>query len=375
MQVVEMMTANDRLSDESLAHAIWISRYSTGVASRMMKLLNDSDAELTARLLVAMDTLDANSFTVSRLESLLVSVRALNHEAVQAMYAGLSAELQELAKHEAGFQLSLFQFAIPDDVLALHPLVGISPDAVYAAAMAQPFQGRLLSEWADNLEADRMTRISNTVRQGFLLGDTTEQIARKVRGHANRGYQDGALQMSRANAASIAKTAVGHLAATARQSFATANDDILKGKQWLSTLDNRTSKDCRIRDRLKYTLDNKPIGHKVPYLQGPGKIHWCCRSTETYVLKSSDELGIKVGEIKDSSRASMDGQVPADTNYQDWFSRQSFTRQSEIVGVTRARLIRDGGISPDEFYNDRGEWLTLDQLRERDDKAFRNAGI
>ncbi|MGR7566056.1 phage minor head protein, partial [Klebsiella aerogenes] len=202
-------------------------------------------------------------------------------------------------------------------------------------------------------------------RQGFLLGDTQEQIAKKVRGHANRGYQDGALQMSRANAASIAKTAVGHLASTARQSFAAANDDILKGKQWLSTLDNRTSKDCRIRDRLKYTLDNKPIGHKVPYLQGPGKIHFCCRSTETYILKSSEELGIKVGEIKDSSRASMDGQFPADTNYQDWFSRQSFTRQAEIVGETRARLIRDGGMSPDEFYNDRGEWLTLDQLRSK----------
>ena len=370
-----MVTANDRLSDESLAHAIWISRYSTGVASRMMKLLNDSDAELTARLLVAMDTLDADSFTVSRLESLLVSVRALNHEAVQAMYVGLSAELQELAKHEAGFQLSLFQFAIPDDVLALHPLVGISPDAVYAAAMAQPFQGRLLSEWASSLESDRMARISNTVRQGFLLGDTHEQIARKVRGHANRGYQDGALQMSRTNAGSITKTAVGHLAATARQSFATANDDILKGKQWLSTLDNRTSKDCRIRDRLKYTLDGKPIGHKIPYLQGPGKIHFCCRSVETYILKSADELGIAVGQISDSSRASMDGQVHADTDYQGWFSRQSFTRQSQIVGVTRARLIRDGGMSPDEFYNDRGEWLTLDQLRERDDKAFSDAGI
>lgn len=370
-----MATANEKLSDESLAHSIWVSQYSTGVASRMMKLLNDSDAELTARLLVAMDALDANSFTVSRLEALLVSVRALNHEAVQSMYAGLSAELQELAQHEAGFQLSLFQFAVPDDVLALHPLVGISPDAVYAAAMARPFQGRLLSEWASSLEADRMTRITNTVRQGFLLGDTTEQIARNVRGHANRGYQDGALQMSRSNAGSIAKTAVGHLAATARQSFATANDDILKGKQWLSTLDNRTSKDCRIRDRLKYTLDNKPVGHKVPYLQGPGKIHFCCRSVETYILKSSEELGIKVGEIKDSSRASMDGQVPADTDYQGWFSRQSFTRQSQIVGVTRARLIRDGGMSPDEFYNDRGEWLTLDQLRGRDAQAFSNARL
>ncbi|HGF0732869.1 TPA: phage minor head protein, partial [Klebsiella pneumoniae] len=347
----------------------------TSVANRMIKILNDSDAELTARLLVAIDNLDAESFTVSRLESLLVSVRTLNRDVVQSMSESLAGELQELAQHEAGYQMSLFQFAIPDDVLALHPLVGISPDAVYAAAMAKPFQGRLLSEWADNLEADRMARISNTVRQGFLLGDTHEQIARKVRGHANRGYQDGALQMSRANAGSIAKTAVGHLAATARKSFADANDDILKGKQWLSTLDNKTSKDCRIRDRLKYTLDNKPIGHKVPYLQGPGKIHFCCRSTETYILKSSEELGIKVGEIKDSSRASMDGQIPADTNYQDWFSRQSFTRQAEIVGETRARLIRDGGMSPDEFYNDKGEWLTLDQLRERDDQAFRDAGL
>ncbi|HBS1053211.1 hypothetical protein HPN94_01870 [Klebsiella pneumoniae] len=370
-----MATANDKLQDESIAHAIWIARYSTSVANRMIKILNDSDAELTARLLVAMDSLDAESFTVSRLESLLVSVRALNRDVVQSMSESLAGELQELAQHEAGYQMSLFQFAIPDDVLALHPLVGISPDAVYAAAMAKPFQGRLLSEWADNLEADRMARISNTVRQGFLLGDTHEQIARKVRGHANRGYQDGALQMSRANAGSIAKTAVGHLAATARKSFADANDDILKGKQWLSTLDNKTSKDCRIRDRLKYTLDNKPIGHKVPYLQGPGKIHFCCRSTETYILKSSEELGIKVGEIKDSSRASMDGQIPADTNYQDWFSRQSFTRQAEIVGETRARLIRDGGMSPDEFYNDKGEWLTLDQLRERDDQAFRDAGL
>lgn len=370
-----MATANDKLQDESIAHAIWIARYSTSVANRMIKILNDSDAELTARLLVAMDSLDAESFTVSRLESLLVSVRALNRDVVQSMSESLAGELQELAQHEAGYQMSLFQFAIPDDVLALHPLVGISPDAVYAAAMAKPFQGRLLSEWADSLEADRMTRISNTVRQGFLLGDMHEQIARKVRGHANRGYQDGALQMSRANAGSIAKTAVGHLAATARKSFADANDDILKGKQWLSTLDNKTSKDCRIRDRLKYTLDNKPVGHKVPYLQGPGKIHFCCRSTETYILKSSEELGIKVGEIKDSSRASMDGQVPADTNYQDWFSRQSFTRQAEIVGETRARLIRDGGMSPDEFYNDRGEWLTLDQLRNRDAQAFKDARV
>ena len=51
-----MATANDKLQDESIAHAIWIARYSTSVANRMIKILNDSDAELTARLLVAMDS-------------------------------------------------------------------------------------------------------------------------------------------------------------------------------------------------------------------------------------------------------------------------------------------------------------------------------
>ena len=370
-----MQTVNERLRDESIAHAVWISRYSTGVAARMVKILNDSDAELTARLLVALDSLDPDSFTVTRLESLLASVREVNRAAINSMFTSLSGELNELAIYEAGYQLSLFDSLLPDFVADVHPLVGISSDALYAAAMARPFQGRLLSEWALDLEADRLRRITNTVRQGFLLGDTNEQIARKIRGHVSKGFQDGALQMSRANAASIAKTAVGHLAATARESFASANNDLIKGKQWLSTLDNRTTPQCRIRDRLKYTLNNKPVGHSVPYLQGPGKIHFCCRSTETFILKSAKELGIDVRDISPAERASMDGVVAGDTTYREWFLRQPYTRQKQIVGETRAKLIRDGGMSPDEFYTDKGEWLTLKQLRERDAQVFRKAGI
>lgn len=296
----------------------------------------------------------------------------------QAKFAMLVAQGKKPteAYRLAGYQLSLFDSMLPDFVADVHPLVGISPDALYAAAMARPFQGRLLSEWASDLEADRLRRITNTVRQGFLLGDTNEQqIARKIRGHVSKGFQDGALQMSRANAASIAKTAVGHLAATARESFASANNDLIKGKQWLSTLDNRTTPQCRIRDRLKYTLNNKPVGHSVPYLQGPGKIHFCCRSTETFILKSAKELGIDVRDISPAERASMDGVVAGDTTYREWFLRQPYTRQKQIVGETRAKLIRDGGMSPDEFYTDKGEWLTLKQLRERDAQVFRKAGI
>lgn len=91
--------------------------------------------------------------------------------------------------------------------------------------------------------------------------------------------------------------------------------------------------------------------------------------------KRLQELGIDVRDISPAERASMDGVVAGDTTYREWFLRQPYTRQKQIVGETRAKLIRDGGMSPDEFYTDKGEWLTLKQLRERDAQVFRKAGI
>lgn len=47
-----------------------------------------------------------------------------------------------------------------------------------------PISRKLLSEWADGLESDRMTRINNAVRNGYLNGDSAVEIGRKIRGHA-----------------------------------------------------------------------------------------------------------------------------------------------------------------------------------------------
>ncbi len=70
-------------------------------------------------------------------------------------------------------------------------------------------------------------------------------------------------------------------------------------------------------------------------------------------------------ELPQTTRASMDGQVPADMTYGQWFTRQSAARQDEIVGPARGQLFREGKITFDRFSDDRGRWLTLDQLRSR----------
>ena len=71
----------------------------------------------------------------------------------------------------------------------------------------------------------------------------------------------------------------------------------------------------------------------------------------------------------------MDGQVPADMNYQDWLRRRSFAEQSDILGPTRALLFSKGGLTVDRFVDDAGHTLTLAELRARDAGAFRAAGL
>lgn len=370
-----MATVNEKLNSESVAHALFVSRYSTGAAKKMVKILDESDKKLSAALLMALEDLDPDSFTVKRLESLLGDVRKINDAATKGMLDGLLAEINGFAEYESGYQLDLFNTIIPKDILSHIPLMGISYEQVYAAAIAQPFQGRLLKEWASNMGSDRIRRITNAVRSGYLGGDTVDTIVRRIRGTKAADYTDGVLQIGRANAASIIKTAISHTAAIARNKFAQNNSDLITAKQWSSTIDTKTSAQCRIRDRLRYTLDNKPIGHKIPYLSGPGKIHFCCRSGETFITASWQDLGIKKDELSAATRASMDGQIPAQMSYGEWLQKQSTYRQTKVLGPTRYKLVRDGGMNYDSFYSDKGEWLTLAQLRDIDAKAFEEAGL
>lgn len=125
---------------------------------------------------------------------------------------------------------------------------------------------------------------------------------------------------------------------------------------------------CRIRDGLNYTatVPHKPVGgHKVPWGDGPGRLHFNCRSVSVPVLKSWRELGIDIDDMPPGTRASMDGQVPADTTYGQWLSRQSAARQDEILGPERGKLLRSGRVTFERFSDDRGQWLTLDELRAK----------
>jgi hypothetical protein len=93
------------------------------------------------------------------------------------------------------------------------------------------------------------------------------------------------------------------------------------------------------------------------------------------VVKSWRDLGIDLPDMTPTERASMDGTVPADLSYGEWLKRQSAARQDQVLGPTRGALLRRGGLSIEDFSNDKGVQFTLDELRARDAEAFKKAGL
>lgn len=367
-------TTNDGLRDGEISHQVNLQRYSNQVVRRFIALLNRTGADLAAQLYAAVQALeDAPSATAERLDALLFSVRQINARAYQAAGLELKAELLALTKYESGFQAQLFRSELP----ALVTLAETNVEQVYGAAMARPFQGRLLSEWASSIESDAMKRIRDAIRMGVVENQTTPQIVRRIVGAKTQGYADGIIEIDRRAAEAVVRTAVSHVAGFTRGRFYGANADLISAVVWSSTLDLRTTPQCQIRDGLRYanTEQHAPLGHAVPWLAGPGALHWCCRSSSYPVTKSWRELGINMDEISPGSRASMDGQVASATTYGEWLARQSAARQDEVLGPARGKLLRDGGVGFDKFFNDKGKFLTLDDLAKMDAAAFKKAGI
>jgi len=332
------MAVNDKLLDRAISHKLYLIRYQTSVVNDVLKVLQAADRDLSKRIKLKNN---------ERLKDMRNAIRDIINETNDQVEGTLRDNLQELAEYEASHELEVLNEEVPIKL----DLVTPSPEQVYSAAVSRPFQNELLKEMVSGWKAKRRRRIEGAIRQGFVEGQTPGQIARRVVGDIATG-RGGVTKADRRAAAAITRTAVNHVSTVAREQVYKENADIIKGVQWVSTLDNRTTLICASRD-----------GKVWPGTEGPRPpAHYNCRSTTAPVTKSWRELGIDMDEIPEGTRASMDGQVPAKTTYPEWLKRQSEETQREVLGG-RYEDWKAGRFNLDRFADD-GQSMTLSQLRE-----------
>lgn len=356
-----MVTANESLLDQTVAHQIGLSRLSTATVRKIIALINRTETDIVAQIIKSDISGSAGSVGRKRLEKLLEALRVINAEAYAALIAELTTDLQELAVYEGEFQRRMIAGAVIVSVDVVTP----TSSQLWAAVNARPFQGRFLKDWYAGLEEAAQARLRDAIRIGFTEGETIDQMVRRVRGTAALQYKDGILEVSRRGAEALVRTAVNHTANAARNHLYGQNTNLIKGVRWVATLDGRTTLICASRDGEVFPPDKGP--------RPPAHIN--CRSTTVPVLKSWKELGIKLSEAPEGTRASMDGQVPGKTTYDGWLRGRSKDFQDDVLGVTKAKLFRDGNLTLDRFVDRSGAEYTLDELRRREAAAFEKAGL
>lgn len=347
------MSAEGYLEDEATRHAIYIAFFAAHEAETVAAFITQTINTAKARVAEGMSRYGTQRYErqIQVLQNDLAVIQA-------EMKVGVKARMQKLAAQEVVYNIDVLKEVVKPRVQLHTPPAQVITSAATFDPMSlearKGVQKISVSGALDQFTTKKSAEIISEIQIGTALGEPSQAISRRLTGI--HGVQ-------REQAATLVRTITNHVASTARNQTLKANDDILDGWRWISTLDSRTSHMCQARDQRVYGWDDpRPPGH------------WSCRSTSVPVLK-----GEFAREIPGSTRPAVgpDGatSVSSGTSYQEWLARQPVAFQREVLGPNRYALFSKGDLSLDGFVNANGTTITLDQLRKRRPEAFEKAGL
>lgn len=391
-------TANAQYFDALVRHQIFLLRVSGSIRNEIHELLDAVERDMRAQIRTRIRPGQGitRPVDVRRLESLLAALRATRLRSWDSVRERWLQRLIEVANAEPEFLAGAMQTVSP---VVVNPILP-SQELLLAIVRERPFEGRILSEWADDIARADLQRISDQIRIGLTQGESSANIARRVVGTASLRGRDGVTEITRRQAEAITRTAVNAIGNGAKRAFYDANADLFDGELYVATLDERTTRICSSLD-----------GQRFPVGEGPlPPLHFNCRSLRVPILDGvelGDRPAINVtqrqllreytesrnlrtvtrrADLPRGNKGRFDrfartrkrqliGRVPGKVTYQEWLGRQSNAFVDDVLGRTRGRLFREGNLPLTRFVNRAGDEIPLRDLARHEADAFRAAGL
>lgn len=344
------MSSNAMLMNASIRHQVFLQRYGTKVLNDIKPTLEGMVADINRQLLSASD------IQVIRLSSILNDVDDILKLNITELGEILAPQMRDLFEYEKEFNINMIEKAIQQSLPYTSPEQLMSVVEAYATPVALVSGDKVINtsitQIIEDFAGSKSRQLRGAISGAFVSGETTQQLVRRM----NEEFGPEVKRQTEA----IVRTSINHMADQARRTVVDNNADVMKGERWISTLDGRTSSVCRARDQQMF-----PIGSTV---RPPA--HFNCRSVMVPVVK--DEYNL-FGD--GSTRASKDGQLPAGTTYNSWLKKQSKEFQDAVLGESRGKLFRSGGLHMNKFVDSSGVQYTLDELQILEPVAFERAGL
>ncbi len=391
-----MPNFNDLASDGLVRHNISLLRYDAKLRRQIlgqMRVLEQS-------ILEQLGGKDITAFKRARLDKLLTQVDGIVKGNYAKMNRFMAGEMGDLAVAEHTFGAQQLNSLYGVDVMS----AGLSPSALRAMSKEASIFGAPAAEHWGRQSASLRRRFADQVRQGYLLGETTGDIVRRVRGSATGARQmieiggkaksvpvfsGGIMNVSTREAQALVRTSVSSVANEVRMETYMQNTDVIDSLVTIVTLDARTSDICQAKGARpdEWTLpDFEPVGSSGSYT-GPPPWHFNCRSTLAPNTKSWKELQAQGGaagatrnqkaiarkldnNAAKATRASMTGQVQKQLGYGQWLKTQPKSVQLEALGPTRRKLWKEGKLNLQQQIDQTGRPLSLREMGVMDSAAI-----
>lgn len=358
------------LHDRAIRFQVQTLRYAAGEQRKIRALLNKIQEDILDQMRKArIDDAVRAETKAKRLATLFEEVKiVLNTEfkVVNKVMRTDLAALARIAAEDASASINAIfggvELAQPN--LSASFMKSIAKDLIF---------GTPADEWWEQQANSTRNRFMQQLRLGLAQGETVDEMVTRVVGRAARDGRPaiaGVMDLTRQQAEMLVRTAVVSTSNRARQE--SLNDEnMVKGWQWVSTLDSRTTPICRALDGKQWDKEYNPIGHDMAF---PGPVaHIGCRSTQIPVLVSYSELveDKEVAAILDtlsvdnSTRASMGGQVDGGMNYDQWLKEMEAEKEGfakDMLGPARYDLWKKGKLSMEDMVGQNGRELTLEEL-------------
>mgnify|MGYP003116076403 FL=1 len=406
------MAIEDQAVPESLyRNAINLNRYQTSVSKKLINRYNDIIVELTNEL--RNTDIELTAARQLRISTILRQLEeSLGTWAIDATNV-TKDELQGLAALQSDFIQEQLKKVLPsDEMKSAVRTVEISPQFAQSVVTTDPARvnvftlpeelqatrtgiepkfsltakegaiitlpnGATVQTSFRRIAASQHELLSKTVNNGLLIGRTTQEISRELRGRLDFEEvgtlasikQKGGVATKLANnqIETIVRTSINQVSNSAAIAVYRNNSDITDRYRYVATLDTRTSPICSRLDGQVFTYGKGPTPPQ----------HFNCRSTTVPLVKESflKQFGVTKEDFEEGAqRPSKTGlaqkgkMVPANENYASWLSKQPSEIQDEVFGKKKGVIYRSQLRKKDpttvlrEFVRSDGSELTLEEL-------------
>lgn len=327
----------------ALRRMVLLRRYENTITREVATLL----ARVRQQLVALLATQDLTAVSPGRQAARLESIVRKANDIIADAYRELNTLTKSRLVDVAGVQIKLTE----SELKRLGRLGGLELSALRVPTRAQmwsiittdPVRGAVMGDWWKSQSLALRRAFRTQVQIGLTQNEPLGDLIRRVRGTSigSGRFAGGIMDTTTRNAAALVRTAVNEISNRAAYESYAANSDVTQQFEYVATLDDRTTELCA-------GLDGQVFRYDDPRAPVP-PMHWNCRSTIVPVINYA---GLGATAPKEEPRQT----------WGDWFKEQSVATQADILGPSRAAMVRSGSVSVAELVRRDGSRATLSEL-------------